>query len=127
MDATATRLECLRIAANLRITHSTKMPIGLVPAIIADASAFADFALGDDDYQQPLEDVVAAHRRYGSPISKADIADHIDLMEGRKTVVVRGVERPDWTTRSPVSDDPRPFPGDPFFTGGFRDGPASEP
>ena len=43
------RLECLRIAAGLRNTTGTQLPTGLVPAIIADASAFADFALGDEE------------------------------------------------------------------------------
>lgn len=81
------RLECLRVAASLRVTQGTHLPSNLVPGIIADARSFADFVLGDDAGPQP------------EPLP--------------------------FNPRAPLPDDIwRPGL---VLTGGFRDGPASEP
>lgn len=105
------RLECLRVAANLRVTQGTHLPSSLVPGIIADARSFAGFVLGDDEVAQAVDafrDELARHR------SKAAGA------EQRAWLI-------DYRYNAADSNDPLPEPGGPFFTGGFRDGPASEP
>lgn len=133
MDPLTARLECLRIAAGLRQPSGTiRIPSGLVPEILADARAFAEFTLsGDDDDApagdgEPRPDIDVTIKGRFPPLTRADIADHIDPLKA-EAQPRQAPAAPDWTTRGFGPNDPLPEPGGPFFTGGFRDGPASEP
>lgn len=183
MTPIAARLECLRIAASMRPSAGAKLPNGLVPEIIADASAFADFVLatpddegeqllphpvsrivvsacsliddmaksgapapmwlaevessvnhwrawcrGEPDPEPDITKVIRANERAASRLTPEQIADHVDLMEGRKPQP----EQPAWPIDYRHNATPAPMPEvdaslDRVFHGGFRDGPASEP